>query len=72
MPAEASSTKLFAWTYLGLNLPMILIELLGAAMMTTFNNKTTWGEAYENEDIGGLLGASLVGVSYLSNNQALY
>ena len=40
---------------------MILIELLGAAMMTTFNSKTTWAEAYESEDIGGLLGASLVG-----------
>lgn len=40
---------------------MILIELLGAAMMTTFNKKTTWAEAYETEDIGGLLGASLVG-----------
>jgi len=61
MPVEASSTKLFIWTYLGMNIPMILLELLGAAMMTTFNNKTTWGEAYEAESIGGLLGASLQG-----------
>lgn len=53
--------KLFFFTYIGMNLPMILLELLGAACMTTFNQKTTWGEAYDNESIGGLLGATLVG-----------
>jgi len=61
MPVEASTSKLFLWTYLGMNIPMILLELLGAACMTTFNQKTTWADAYDNESIGGLLGATLQG-----------
>lgn len=32
MPQEASSFKLFLFTYIGLNIPMILLELLGAAV----------------------------------------
>ncbi|KAJ3733283.1 permease for cytosine/purines, uracil, thiamine, allantoin-domain-containing protein [Lentinula guzmanii] len=61
MPEEMSSVKIFFWTYLGLNVPLILVETLGAAAMTTFNQKTTWADAYAENSVGGLLGAGLAG-----------
>ncbi|KII88697.1 hypothetical protein PLICRDRAFT_176250 [Plicaturopsis crispa FD-325 SS-3] len=61
MPEDMSSTKIFFWTYLGLNIPLILIESLGAAAMTTFGQKTTWEDQYDTGSVGGLLGAGLVG-----------
>jgi len=61
MPVDASNHRLFWYTYIGLNLPLILVEVLGAAMMTTFNEKTTWADAYAEGSVGGLLGAGLRG-----------
>jgi len=58
-PENTSNLKVFVYTYLGLNTPLILIETLGAAMMTTFNSKTTWGDDYNNGGLGGLLAAPL-------------
>ncbi|KAK4704490.1 hypothetical protein P7C70_g1724, partial [Phenoliferia sp. Uapishka_3] len=58
-PADSSSTKIFIYTYLGLNIPLIFLEVLGAGMMSTFENKTTWGDDYATNGIGGLLGAPL-------------
>ncbi|KAJ3924624.1 MAG: permease for cytosine/purines, uracil, thiamine, allantoin-domain-containing protein, partial [Lentinula lateritia] len=46
MPEDMSSVKIFFWTYLGLSVPLILVEILGAAAMSTFNQKTTWADAY--------------------------
>jgi purine-cytosine permease-like protein len=60
-PADSSKVKVFAYTYIGLNLPLIFVEVLGAAMMTTFNAKSTWEAAYESHELGGLLGAPLIG-----------
>ena len=34
---------MFSW---GMNLPMITVEILGAAAMHTFDAKPTWGDAY--------------------------
>jgi NCS1 nucleoside transporter family len=61
LPEDMSSTKIFFWTYLGLNIPLILVEILGAAAMTTFGNKSTWETAYDTNSVGGLLGAGLAG-----------
>ncbi|KAJ3811650.1 permease for cytosine/purines, uracil, thiamine, allantoin-domain-containing protein [Lentinula aff. lateritia] len=61
MPEDMSSYKIFFWTYLGLNTPLILVEILGAAAMTTFAQKTTWEDAYNDNSVGGLLGAGLAG-----------
>lgn len=58
-PAESSTLKTFVWAYLGLNIPLITLEILGAALMSTFEAKTTWGDAYASNGIGGLLGAPL-------------
>ncbi|KAH8924210.1 hypothetical protein BT69DRAFT_1261642 [Atractiella rhizophila] len=58
-PEDSPSWKLFLWTYAGLNIPTVLIESLGAGMMTTFLNKPTWEERYLRDGIGGLLGAGL-------------
>lgn len=56
--------KIFFTTYLGLNIPLILIEILGAAVMTTLTQKTTWYDrAYPDGttelEIGGLIAATL-------------
>lgn len=61
MPEDMPSVKIFFWTYLGLNTPLILVEILGAAAMTTFTQKATWEDAYNNSSVGGLLGAGLSG-----------
>ncbi|KAM0751475.1 hypothetical protein T439DRAFT_211182 [Meredithblackwellia eburnea MCA 4105] len=58
-PADSSSTKVFIYTYIGLNVPLIFVEVLGAAMMTTFTAKTTWGDLYTEYGLGGLLYAPL-------------
>lgn len=40
------------------------VEILGAALMTTFDAKTTWADLYESESIGGLLSGPLVGAMH--------
>ncbi|KZT12599.1 uncharacterized protein LAESUDRAFT_7689 [Laetiporus sulphureus 93-53] len=61
MPENISSYKVFFWTYLGLNIPLILVETLGAAAMTTLAAKSTWEDAYNENSVGGLIGAGLTG-----------
>ncbi|KIK56243.1 hypothetical protein GYMLUDRAFT_47261 [Collybiopsis luxurians FD-317 M1] len=61
MPEDMSSYKIFFSTYLGLNIPLIFTQCLSAAAMTTFNQKTTWEDAFNDNSIGGLLGAGLAG-----------
>ncbi|KAK4704395.1 hypothetical protein P7C70_g1811, partial [Phenoliferia sp. Uapishka_3] len=58
-PVEASSTSVFIYTYIGLNIPLIFVEILGAAMMTTFGAKPSWGALYDENGLGGLLFAPL-------------
>jgi len=61
-PADSSATKIFAYTYAGLNLPLIVMECLGALAMGTFVNKPSWAAAAEKgNNLGGLLGAPLYG-----------
>jgi len=54
------SWKVFLATYAGLNGPMVTVELLGAAAMTTFAAKPSWEEHYHTYEVGGLLGAPLI------------
>ncbi|GAA6006280.1 hypothetical protein JCM11491_002094 [Sporobolomyces phaffii] len=60
-PEDTPDWKVFSSTYLGLNIPMIFLECLGALAMSTFGDKTTWGDAYDTKGLGGLLGAPLIG-----------
>lgn len=60
-PANSSKLKVFACTYGGLNLPLIFCEVLGAVLMATFTQKSTWEDAYHADELGGLLGAPLIG-----------
>jgi NCS1 nucleoside transporter family len=59
--ADTPDWKVFITTYVGLNIPLIFVESLGALMMSTFGNKPSWGEAMETGGLGGLLAAPLVG-----------
>ncbi|GAA6049255.1 hypothetical protein JCM3770_005907 [Rhodotorula araucariae] len=59
--ADTPDWKVFITTYVGLNIPLIFVESLGALMMSTFGNKPSWGEAKETGGLGGLLAAPLVG-----------
>lgn len=60
-PANSNKAKVFIYTYMGLNAPLIFVEVLGAAAMATFAAKSTWEDAYNNYHLGGLLGAPLIG-----------
>merc|ERR1711939_676418 len=60
-PVETPSTKVFAYTYIGLNFPLILVETFGAVAFASLANKDTWQEAYDTYGVGGLLGAPLYG-----------
>lgn len=42
MPKTTSSHKLFWVTYLGLAIPLIFIELMGALAVTTFGARPDW------------------------------
>lgn len=57
MPAEASSWKVFGWTYLGLMVPLVLVQWLGAAVGSAAFANDDWYGAYTDNELGGLLGA---------------
>ncbi|KAI4521130.1 hypothetical protein K525DRAFT_285282 [Schizophyllum commune Loenen D] len=64
LPEDMATWKVFWSTYWGMNLPMITVEILGAAAMHTFDAKPTWGDAYGAIGVGGLLGAPLTGTMH--------
>jgi purine-cytosine permease-like protein len=58
MPADSKKGKIFGWTYLGLIIPLLLVEWLGAAVASAaLASETDWYDAYEAHELGGLLGA---------------
>lgn len=59
MPSTTSRKKLFAWTFGGLALPIIFLQMLGAAVGTATVNSNDYATAYKDSGIGGLLGAVL-------------
>lgn len=60
MSSEAKPRHVFGWTYLGLIVPLVLVEWLGAAVMCAALTIPDWANAYESAELGGLLGAVLV------------
>lgn len=63
--ADTANWKIFLATYVGLNVPLVFVESLGALMMSTLDVKETWAAVARNADgstnLGGLLGAPLIG-----------
>lgn len=73
MPKETSSKRLFWVTYVGLALPIISIEIMGALALTTFKARPDWAHlcelfalpstssltAVEEGAVGGLLAGLL-------------
>ncbi|GAA5876977.1 hypothetical protein JCM16303_006356 [Sporobolomyces ruberrimus] len=60
-PEDTPDWKVFSSTYIGLNIPMIFLECLGALAMSTFELKPSWEAAYKEKKLGGLIGEPLIG-----------
>ncbi|CAF0974111.1 unnamed protein product [Adineta steineri] len=58
-PEDTSQLKIFLLTYIGNIISVIPLELLGAAVYTGTYRNLKWADAYKNDNVGGLLGASL-------------
>jgi NCS1 nucleoside transporter family len=55
-PKETASWKIFIWTYAGIAVPLILVEMLGAAVASAaVSSMPSWGDAYNANEIGGLV-----------------
>jgi len=59
-PSTQSKRKVFFWTWLGLIVPLLFTEMLGAAVGSCIATVPRYGEAYDSGSIGGLLSAVLV------------
>ncbi|GJJ09156.1 hypothetical protein Clacol_003378 [Clathrus columnatus] len=57
MSVDSSSTAIFLLNFLGLNIPLILVESLGAGLATV--TREDWQTAFTDGGVGGLIGASL-------------
>ncbi|KAF9441513.1 hypothetical protein P691DRAFT_715125 [Macrolepiota fuliginosa MF-IS2] len=56
---DVSSWGLFLWAYLGLSLPIILLECTGAAVAASVPSIPLWEQAYNNGNVGGLFAVML-------------
>ncbi|KAK3902921.1 permease for cytosine/purines, uracil, thiamine, allantoin-domain-containing protein [Staphylotrichum tortipilum] len=56
---DTSSTKIFAYSYLGLATPTILLMTLGSAIGNAIPNVPTWQAAYDETLVGGVMAAML-------------
>ncbi|KAM0497905.1 hypothetical protein D7B24_005359 [Verticillium nonalfalfae] len=57
--ARGASFRVFAYSYLGLILPAILLMTLGAAIGSAIPNVPAWSAAYDETLVGGVLAAML-------------
>ncbi|KAH8682399.1 purine-cytosine permease [Xylariales sp. PMI_506] len=57
---KSNPRAVFAWTFVGLFLPLCFTELLGAAVMTATSTNEVYLSAYSESGVGGLLAAVLV------------
>jgi len=57
MPADAPSWKVAMWTYIGICVPNVLLQWLGAAVGAATFTDDGWAAAYAENELGGLLGA---------------
>jgi purine-cytosine permease-like protein len=60
LPEDTPVMKVFGLTYLGLIIPQIGLELLGAAAMATLTNNPLTASHYEEEGVGGLIASGLI------------
>jgi len=58
-PPTASSWRLFWYSYVGLNLPIVTIQCLGAAVAVSAPLVPAWNDGYTNGSVGGLIEAML-------------
>ncbi|KAI8214297.1 Purine-cytosine permease fcyB [Colletotrichum sp. SAR 10_76] len=58
-----ATKKIFAYTYLGLALPTILLMILGAAIASSIPLVPAWQQAYDENLVGGVLSAMLTPAS---------
>ncbi|KAI0089670.1 NCS cytosine-purine permease [Irpex rosettiformis] len=56
---DAPSWRIFLYSYLGFNLPIITVQCLGAAVVIATPTVPAWSAGYENGNVGGLLEAML-------------
>jgi len=59
LPEETPSWKVFIYTFLGLTVPTVLIDILGIAAGSSFAAMPVWAAAYDDDSMGGVLGAIL-------------
>ncbi|EJT78896.1 purine-cytosine permease FCY21 [Gaeumannomyces tritici R3-111a-1] len=59
-PADRSRPVVFAWTFVGLIIPLCFNELLGAAVMTASATDPALADAYQHAHVGGVLAHVLV------------
>ncbi|KAF8303083.1 cytosine-purine permease [Clavulina sp. PMI_390] len=59
MPASAPKAKVFLYAYFGFLIPLVLLEILGAAFMNTAFVNDAWMAGYEVNGVAGLLAAAL-------------
>lgn len=59
MVPNASSKKVFAYTYAGLFLPTVPLMILGAAIGGACANVPSWQAGYDSTSVGGVLAAML-------------
>ncbi|TFY67454.1 hypothetical protein EVJ58_g1602 [Rhodofomes roseus] len=56
---DVPAWKVFTYTYLGLNVPIILLQCLGASFTVAASAVPAWNDGYNNGNVGGLLEAIL-------------
>ncbi|KAK1754998.1 purine-cytosine permease [Echria macrotheca] len=59
-PPARSRPMVFLWTFAGMYIPLIFLELLGAAVATATVHNDDYRAAYESSAVGGLLAQALV------------
>lgn len=59
MPQNTPRWRIFVATYVGIFVPTVLVQALGAAMYTGTITSAAWEEAYSESSIGGLLKMAL-------------
>lgn len=60
MPVNTARRKIFIATYVGICVPTILVQTLGAAMFSGTETNPLWEAAYRNAGVGGPLKMSLL------------
>ncbi|KAE8395999.1 permease for cytosine/purines, uracil, thiamine, allantoin-domain-containing protein [Aspergillus alliaceus] len=59
MPINTSRAKIFGATYIGILIPSVLVQALGAALYTGTIHSPQWKAAYISSGVGGLLKMAL-------------